>query len=199
LRGNQIAGLNGAQTIEFWVRPAAASQNAVIVATTDDVAGWSVELNNGQITWWYALTNGTWGFVRNTTAPAVNTWSHIAVVYTGTQAQVFVNGVGSTLTTVGTVSQGPFLRIGGVAGYGFLNGQMDEVRISNIARYTATFTPPTAGFTTDANTRALYRFNESSGQTTADASGNNYTLTLGTSASADTADPTRLASTAPTQ
>lgn len=37
------------------------------------------------------------------------------------------------------------------------NGQIDEVRISNIARYTAsTYTVPTAPFTTDSNTLGLY-------------------------------------------
>jgi hypothetical protein len=85
----------------------------------------------------------------------------------------------------------------GFPGYGFFNGDVDDVRISNIVRYTSTFTPPSAAHPTDANTRALYRLDEGSGQTTADASGNGYNLTLGTTANADSADPAWVASTAP--
>ena len=39
------------------------------------------------------------------------------------------------------------------------HGYIDEVRISNIARYSATFTPPTAAFTSDANTKLLLHMN----------------------------------------
>ncbi len=48
-------------------------------------------------------------------------------------------------------------------------------------RYTSNFTPSSTPFTTDANTIALYHFDEGSGTTTADASGNGYTLGLANS------------------
>jgi hypothetical protein len=40
-------------------------------------------------------------------------------------------------------------------GGGSFNGYLDEVRISNIARYTAAFTPSTTPFQSDANTVLL--------------------------------------------
>jgi hypothetical protein len=85
--------------------------------------------------------------------------------------------------------------MGGQAGEPFFNGRLDEVRLSNTVRYNAAFSPPAVGFTPDANTLALWKLNEGSGQTSADSSGNGYTLTLGTSANADSADPTWVVST----
>jgi hypothetical protein len=72
------------------------------------------------------------------------------------------------------------------------------VRVSSGVRYTANFTRPTAPFATDGTTLALYLLDATSGQTAADGSGNGRTLTLGTTAGADTADPLWVASTAPT-
>ena len=197
VRGGPIAGLGGAQTIELWVRPATGGQDSVILATTDDVIGWALELNGGRATWWVASTAG-WRAAQHPTALLANTWHHVAVTYDGTTARVFVNGAPGPAATIGAITQGPSFRIGGFPGYGFFNGDVDDVRISNIVRYTGTFTPPSStSLTTDANTRAFYRFNEGSGQTTVDASGNGYNLTLGTTANADSADPTWVASTAP--
>jgi len=196
VRGGPIAGLGGAQTIELWVRPATGGQDSVIIAHSDDVIGWALELNGGRATWWVASTAG-WRAAQHPTALLANTWHHVAVTYDGTTARVFVNGAPGPAVTIGAITQGPFLRIGGLAGYGFFNGDIDDVRISNVVRYTSTFTPPSTAHPADANTRALYRLDEGSGQTTADASGNGYHLTLGTTVNADSADPTWVASTAP--
>ncbi|MCU0482372.1 MAG: LamG domain-containing protein, partial [Anaerolineae bacterium] len=57
------------------------------------------------------------------------------------------------------------------------NGFFDELRISNTVRYSANFTRPSAPFTTDANTVALYHFDEGVGNSIADSSGNANTAT----------------------
>ncbi len=51
------------------------------------------------------------------------------------------------------------------------SGWLDELRLSNSLRYAADFTIPTGPFTTDANTKALYHFNEGFGNVLNDASG----------------------------
>jgi Concanavalin A-like lectin/glucanases superfamily len=50
-------------------------------------------------------------------------------------------------------------------------GWLDEVRISNVLRYAATFTRPSSPFVSDSNTVALYHFDEGAGDIVADTSG----------------------------
>uniref|UniRef100_UPI0026365161 LamG-like jellyroll fold domain-containing protein n=1 Tax=uncultured Chloroflexus sp. TaxID=214040 RepID=UPI0026365161 len=200
-RGTAIPGFNASHTLEFWFRPSATGQTGVIAAS--DItgnAGWALELENNRVVWWVLRTNGQWVAVSHPTTLTANNWHHIAVTYdaaTGT-ARVFVNGAPSTTVTVGTITAGPDFVLGGVPGYGFITGQFDELRVSNTIRYPAAFTPPSAAFATDANTLALFSFDEGSGQVTTDRSGNNRTVTLGTTPNADADDPLWVTSTAPT-
>jgi hypothetical protein len=90
---------------------------------------------------------------------SINTWYHIAISRSGTTIRLFLDGtqVGSWTNSASyiegmkTVSIGNTLAVGnqGVRGY------LDEIRISNTARYTANFTPTTTEFTEDANTLLL--------------------------------------------
>lgn len=76
--------------------------------------------------------------------PPINTWTHYRLVRSGTNAYCFVNGTLVGTTNVGTDAISPSaLNIGsnGSWGSGFL-GLMDNIRISNIARATATHNPP---------------------------------------------------------
>jgi hypothetical protein len=50
---------------------------------------------------------------------------------------------------------------------------VDEIRISDVARYTEDFVPP-ARFEPDHNTRLLYHCDEGQGETLYDASGNGH-------------------------
>jgi len=55
--------------------------------------------------------------------------------------------------------------------YPSFSGWLDELRVSDTIRYTAPFAPPAAPFAPDANTVALYHFDEASGMVLSDASG----------------------------
>jgi len=115
---------------------------------------------------------------------------HIAVIVNGKEAQFYLNGktlgkphvfpqaynaskhpfvIGSTLAKYNTVEGIT------IASYVFdrFKGIIDEVRISNIARYTKDFTPAKR-FKTDKNTMALYHFDEAKGDVLKDSSGNGH-------------------------
>jgi hypothetical protein len=69
----------------------------------------------------------------------------------------------------------PFLVLGAEkhdagASYPSFSGWLDEIRLSNIIRYSSSFTPPFAPFLSDANTLALFHLDEGSGNTVGDSS-----------------------------
>jgi hypothetical protein len=80
-----------------------------------------------------------------------NTWTHIAVVKTGTDTiKFFVGGVlqTNTLNMSSYTNPNAIYTIGNGIN-GAFNGFIDELRISKIARYSSTFTPPSAPFVLD--------------------------------------------------
>lgn len=116
-------------------------------------------------------------------------WHHVAVTRaasTGTLA-IYVDGdlraSGAGPTGDASYRDGratafpasdPFLVLGaekhdaGVA-YPSFAGWLDELRLSTRLRYTAPFVPPTQAFVADADTAALYHFDEADGTTLADS------------------------------
>ena len=126
------------------------------------------------------LYGGTQIFAIN-----INQWNHVALVFNAATrvARMSVNGVLSPSITISSGSFGTFLdafTIGSSLGptpANLFTGYVDEVRISDSVRYSANFTPSDT-FTSDANTRALYKFNEAPGSSTfADESSYGNTLT----------------------
>ena len=102
---------------------------------------------------------------NGTTVTVANTWYHIAGVRQGNTFRIYVNGVQEgTTTNSGAIHDPttPFI-IGAVTASGSagLKGYMDQVRISNVCRYPdgTSFTPPTAQFTSDSNTKLLVQSN----------------------------------------
>lgn len=188
VRANQVIGV-GPLTIEAWVRPTTSNANGLVIVGADDNTGWSLELNDGRLTLWLA-TNQGWQFNQNSMVLQAGQWYHIAATYEAGYAQTFVDGVASGATSVGTLTQGPHLRFGGVSSsYAYFAGDLDEARISNTIRYGGNFIPPTAPFVSDASTLGLWHFDEASGQTASDASTSANHGTLGISSGSDSADP----------
>ena len=123
------------------------------------------------------------------TTVANGQWRHIAVTRSASSGQmrIFVDG---QLDASGTGPTGdisyrngrntsypnsdPFLVFGAEkhdagAAYPSYIGLLDDIRISNVVRYTGAFTRPNAPHAADASTVALYRFDEGSGTTIIDA------------------------------
>jgi hypothetical protein len=97
------------------------------------------------------------------------TWNHIALVRNSNTLTIYVNGVsGGTSATLGaTLGSQSALYIGNRPDNDLsVNGYLDEIRISNTARYTGTFTPTATAFGNDANTLFLMHADGSNNSTT---------------------------------
>ena len=137
-------------TVECWVRPDGnySNYNAIFAkrlsgSTTTSYEGF-LNITTGVVSFY----NGTLYF--SSTTLESNVWSHCAWVYDGTNINIYVNGV-SVLSTAVTISEvDTAFVIGGLRGYSeWLYGYIDDFRITKgLARYTSTFTPPTAALPT---------------------------------------------------
>jgi hypothetical protein len=153
-----------------------------------DYGDWGVSLGNGRIA--FGVNNSTTGqTIVGATVVADSAWHHIAVTRNATSGQLrlFVDGVldAQGAGPLGDLSyrdgratawpdSDPFLVLGAEkhdagAAYPSYNGWLDELRISTVIRYTNTFARPAAAFAPDADTVALYHFDEGTGDVIGDS------------------------------
>lgn len=114
--------------------------------------------------------------------PTLNQWYNLAVTYNGSIMKMFLDGnLIQEKAATSLIASNTFpLTIGGQNGNFWnrnLNGKIDEVRISSVARYDTNFVP-SIHFDNDNYTRALYHFNEATGDIVYDSSGNNNNGTI---------------------
>ncbi len=108
-------------------------------------------------------------------------WHHVALCIGPSTSTLFVDGVAhSTHDTPSFTTAGDSLLIGmrfDEGGLGWV-GEIDEVRISSVVRYTGNFTPATS-WAVDGNTIACWRFNEGMGGNAYDEVGTPHGILLG--------------------
>jgi hypothetical protein len=164
-------------TFECWVRFAAtpSSGTLAMLISSSSSSNRYLALNNvsGTLNWEIGHEGTAGTFYRRWTATvSTNTWYHVALTKNGTTGRLFVNGTlltpaqdfGTLDATEGIFSE--TMRLGAWYNTGnALNGHMDEIRISDIERYTTTFTPSTSAFVNDANTVLLIHANGTDGST----------------------------------
>jgi hypothetical protein len=137
-------------TFEFWINVPSLT-TAMGIASPATGSGFCLFLNSSG--YFVISDNGGYGSQQNTSPLTTNTWYHVAFVSTNTGIALYIDGnaVGLSLTSQlanGIRSQiliGNGTNIGG-AGAGYLNAYIDELRISDIARYTGNFTRPSVPF-----------------------------------------------------
>lgn len=121
-------------------------------------------------TFWVGSYSTSGALITSTTAISYNAWTHIAITRSGNNWTMWLNGVsdgtGSTTATLdgGTARQISFGMNGTNNAASTYNGYIDEFRYSNIARYSASFTPnPDGPFIDDPNTLLLMHYDNSNG------------------------------------
>lgn len=137
-------------TLEVWIYPAQALGNACIFwqpVTNDSSYGLLWGYSEGA-RWLYLSNNGSsWNILPSSSCSNnnnYNVWKHMALVHKDAQLLCFTNGtLVATYNITNSWTFNGWAHIGryAPAGYQF-PGYMQDFRISDIARYTANFTPP---------------------------------------------------------
>jgi hypothetical protein len=151
-------------TAEFFMYPLDTAAGGVLLWKTTTTNSSYVNWSSGVLN--VVSDNGTLIFAY-TPSGFTNAWHHVAIVRAGLVWTLFVDGVQvlqTTATAADTWGTGATaLYVGGNASGSSTSfrGYVDELRISNTARYTANFTAPTVAFSLDSNTVLLMHFDAS--------------------------------------
>ena len=172
-------------TIEWWQNiPVGASGFLSVLCQDANVptySGIDVFINAGNI----QMFNG--GRQTSESAATRGQWNHIALQKNGTDLTAYINGVAQTFngSHSGTIAPSSPLNVaigsrtwdGGVNHYGqYFNGQLANIRISNVARYSATFQAPTT-VVVDANVKLALDGSAGASGMLDDVSASNHLIT----------------------
>ena len=163
---------NGNLTVECWFNSGRISGYQSILGQeyynnfTSNKVSFNFYLNNDGIYLWNRESGSATQKFGVTGLWVASTWNHVAWVREGTgsnENKIYLNGslVGSAFTNDVTYSSEQKYHIGGnfysqtAFGQYPFSGHISNLRMSNIARYTANFTPPTSEFAVDSNTIIL--------------------------------------------
>jgi len=136
-------------TVEFWINLAAnlvSFAKIIQMGTTGDAFTIETQSTTNLLT----VTNFTSTvYFYSSTALTTGSWIHVAATRASGTLRLFQNGtlVGSAANTVNFTNSGSGVYIGQSSLGTGMNGYIDDLRITKgYARYTTTFTPPTAAF-----------------------------------------------------
>ena len=158
--------MTGDFTAECWHFATANKQLAGIIAFQSDGESNGFALVQGANTSKYHI-NVKMVSTDSASDIVLNTWNHVALVRSGTgsgNVKLYINGVadGNTITqtaTVTKISNPSFGRPPGFTSRDYV-GWIADARISDVARYTSNFTPPTAPTAVDSNTKLKVNFTQ---------------------------------------
>ncbi len=152
-------------TVDAWVNPSSLVQDGNIVDHSEfndnPPEGWALALIDG-----HPAVKIFHPEMSAAIAPALlplNQWSFLSATIDGAKLAIFVDGqlVGS-FDAPSAADPFPInsVLVGGLPFDHPVHGLVDEVRISGVIRYDASFDRPTARFEPDADTIALWHFDE---------------------------------------
>jgi hypothetical protein len=146
---------SGDFTIDFWMYTSdTATRKSIIRKGLDgvwSVIEWGIFMNDSvnKVTFQFS-NNGSSGInLASTTSINDSTWHHIAVVRNGNRFDLYIDGTSEANKTNAYTARNDstVLAIGAESdGSDEYTGYLDEIRISNIARWTTNFTPPTSAY-----------------------------------------------------
>ena len=165
IASNTLLNLDGDFTIEAWIYLSSSTPNWPTIlgsGQTSFVSGCSYFMVNSQSSSNHRIRLGNYtNAVESTGLISLNTWTHVAVTRSGTTVRLFIDGVlDSTHTSSLTYHFDNTETQIGKNGWDGTNGQwlgnIDDLRVTKgVARYTSSFTAPTAELLTGSSGSAV--------------------------------------------
>lgn len=147
----QIFDINGEFTIDFWFNQREKKANATFIGGTK-TGTFKIILSNGVPVFHVHGQPNVYSSEVNT---QLNRWYHFALTGKNKTFSLFMDGTKkNTFTYTGNIVN-DILRIGlnvGQNNSGSIEGLMDEIRISNVVRWTSNFIPPIEPYVIYKNT-----------------------------------------------
>ena len=159
-------------TIEGYMQPKDQPDHNQALVVMFDRDAWHLNLNHWEMRLVEHSSKGqkkTENVIATVEVPRGNR-VHVAGVFDGKLARLFVDG---KLSGSAPSKMLPKQSRGKLFFGARFDGTMDEWRISKVSRYDKDFTPPKR-YQSDADTLALYHFDEGTGEVLKDSSGNNH-------------------------
>ena len=157
----EIALPDGPITVECWMRPNSMKGRRGLITKAEN-SEFGIFVNNGQPAWIihldgaYREVKGREGQLRS------RVWQHVAGVYDGREVRLYVDGrlVGKAPAKGKRTRNHLSLIVGGDIDRwnrptSYFDGEIDEVRISTVARYTAASFEPAQRHKPDGDTKLL--------------------------------------------
>lgn len=130
-------------TVDFWAYTPAYNASIPYAVITNSNGGLGISLYSNNLNLARATIAND---ISTTTISTISSqWNHYAVTRKNGVAYLFVNGalMKSGEWTVNCVSTNTYIGVDGDAANAKFTGYIDEFRVSDTARWTADFTPPT--------------------------------------------------------
>ncbi|MFY0608690.1 MAG: hypothetical protein JXR10_18390, partial [Cyclobacteriaceae bacterium] len=172
-------------TMELWIKPDGiqGSYDGILMSRngSDYNSGINFNTDNKLSYHWNGNDASTWGYTSGPVV-AADVWQHIAMVIEPTKVTFYVNGTPTVYTNAHIAA--PFDGETWIAGHPaigrYFNGEIDEVRIWNVARSTAQILGSMDNELNGGETGliAYYNFSDISGTTVLDEVSNTYNADL---------------------
>ncbi|WP_418510308.1 LamG-like jellyroll fold domain-containing protein [Corallibacter sp.] len=136
IEDNTAFNFSSGFTAEAWINPDELSTQTIISQYSDNQKAFAcILLASGKIEFSISLGGSSEYYFESTDAISAGQWSHIAVTFDGATMKTYINGVAAGTKTVGGTMHNSTanIEIGARNNAYFFNGNIDEVRIWNIA------------------------------------------------------------------
>jgi len=145
----QLTFGTGDYTVETWVKWTTLTTSAIF--ESESINGFNLYYDTGSFLANYlVVSNRLVNQITYNWIPSVNTWYHIAISRSGTNAQMFINGIIVATNAADTTNYATSsYRIGSDVSSGwYLNGNISNLRVvKGVGVYTGNFTVPTSPLT----------------------------------------------------